>query len=121
MNNVIEIAGERAVIAFDPEIQMLRGEFVGLTGGADFYAESVRDLIAEGHRSLAVYLEMCREKGIEPRRRFSGKFNVRLDPSDHAAAVTAAAAAGKSLNEWIVGAIRDAAGGGGLAPVTSAR
>jgi len=108
MNNVIEIGGQKAVIAFDPEIQMLRGEFVGLNGGADFYAESVRDLIVEGRKSLAVYLEMCREKGIEPSRRFSGKFNVRLDPGDHAAAVIAAAAAGKSLNEWIVGAIREA-------------
>ncbi len=25
MNNVIEIGGEKAVIAFEPEIQMLRG------------------------------------------------------------------------------------------------
>ncbi|MEN3976251.1 type II toxin-antitoxin system HicB family antitoxin [Emcibacter sp. SYSU 3D8] len=109
MNNVIEIYGEKAVITFDPDIQMLRGEFVGLNGGADFYAESVRDLIEEGHRSLAVYLEMCREKGIEPGRKFSGKFNVRLDPEDHAAAVIAAAAAGKSLNEWIVETIKEAA------------
>ncbi|BCH24083.1 type II toxin-antitoxin system HicB family antitoxin [Mesorhizobium sp. L-8-3] len=109
MNNVIEINGEKAVIAFDPEIQMLRGEFVGLNGGADFYAESVHALIEEGSKSLTVYLEMCREKGIEPRRKFSGRFNVRLDPDDHAAAVIAAAAAGKSLNEWIVTAIREAA------------
>ena len=109
MKNVLEIGGEKAVIAFDPEIQMLRGEFVGLTGGADFYAESVSDLIEEGRKSLAVYLAMCREKGIEPRRKFSGKFNVRLDPDDHAAAVIAAAAAGKSLNEWIAGTIREAA------------
>jgi predicted HicB family RNase H-like nuclease len=109
MKNVLEIGGEKAVIAFDPEIQMLRGEFIGLTGGADFYAESVSDLIEEGRKSLAVYLAMCQEKGIEPRRKFSGKFNVRLDPDDHAAAVIAAAAAGKSLNEWIAGTIREAA------------
>ncbi len=109
MKNVLEIGGEKAVIAFDPEIQMLRGEFIGLTGGADFYAESVSDLIEEGRKSLSVYLAMCREKGIEPRRKFSGKFNVRLDPDDHAAAVIAAAAAGKSLNEWIAGTIREAA------------
>ena len=109
MNNVVEINGEKAVIAFDPEIQMLRGEFVGLNDGADFYAGSVHDLIEEGRKSLAVYLEMCREKGIEPRRKFSGKFNVRLTPDDHAAAVIAAAASGKSLNEWIVGTIREAA------------
>jgi predicted HicB family RNase H-like nuclease len=109
MNNVIEIAGERAVVTFDPEIQMLRGEFVGLNGGADFYAESVHELVEEGRKSLSVFLEMCKEKGIEPNRKFSGRFNVRLDPHDHAAAVIAAAAAGKSLNEWIAGAIKEAA------------
>jgi len=115
MNNVIEIDGEKAVIAFDPEIRMLRGEFVGLNGGADFYATSVHELVEEGRKSLSVYLEMCREKGIEPSRKFSGRFNVRLDPDDHAAAVIAAAAAGKSLNEWIVGAIREAAESGNKA------
>lgn len=111
MNNIVEINGEKAVIVFDSEIRMLRGEFVGLAGGADFYADTVHDLIEEGRKSLAVYLDMCREKGIEPRRKFSGKFNVRLDPDDHAAAVMAAAAVGKSLNEWVVGAIRDAVAG----------
>ncbi|WP_252349265.1 type II toxin-antitoxin system HicB family antitoxin [Ochrobactrum sp. BTU1] len=109
MNNVVEINGEKAVISFEPEINLLRGEFVGLNGGADFYADSVHDLIEEGRKSLAIYLEMCREKGIEPRRKFSGKFNVRLTPDDHAAAVIAAAASGKSLNEWIIGTIREAA------------
>lgn len=110
MNNIVEINGEKAVITFNSEIQMLRGEFVGLNGGADFYAESVHDLIEEGRKSLAVYFEMCREKRIEPRRKFSGKLNVRLDPEDHAAAVIAAVAAGKSVNEWIVEAIKEAAG-----------
>ena len=66
MNNVIEINGKKASIAFDPDIRMLRGEFIDLNGGADFYAETVRDLIKEGRRSLAVYLQMCREKGLNP-------------------------------------------------------
>jgi len=33
MKNVMEINGVNAVIAFDPEINMFRGEFVGLNGG----------------------------------------------------------------------------------------
>ena len=32
MKNVIEINGHRAVVAFDPDIGLLRGEFVGLNG-----------------------------------------------------------------------------------------
>jgi predicted HicB family RNase H-like nuclease len=110
MINVIDVDGEKAVVAFDPDLQMFRGEFVGLTGGADFYADTVQGLLAEARTSLSLYLELCREKGLEPRRQFSGKFNVRLPPADHAAAVLAAQAEGKSLNEWIVQAIQRATG-----------
>jgi len=39
MMNVMEINGVKAVIAFDPEINLFRGEFVGLNGGADFYSK----------------------------------------------------------------------------------
>lgn len=65
MENVMGIAGEKAIVAYDPETEMLRGEFIGLNGGADFYADSVPQLIEEGRKSLAIFLEMCAEKGIE--------------------------------------------------------
>lgn len=109
MKNVLEIDGHKAVLSFDPEIGMIRGEFLGLSGGADFYADSVERLIVEGRQSLHVFLEMCREKGIEPFREFSGRFNVRLDPKTHETAVVAAAAENKSLNEWVAEAIGRAA------------
>ncbi|GAA2872933.1 putative HicB family RNase H-like nuclease [Aminobacter niigataensis] len=109
MKNVLEIDGHKAVLSFDPEIGMIRGEFLGLSGGADFYAGSVEQLELEGRKSLEVFLEMCREKGIEPFREFSGRFNVRLDPKMHEAAVVAAAAENKSLNEWVAEAIERAA------------
>lgn len=107
--NIIEIDGHKAVVTFDPEIGMLRGEFVGLNGGADFYATSVDALHEEGRISLRVFLEMCAERGIEPSRKFSGRFNVRLDAELHEAAVMAARADDKSLNEWVIEAIQQAA------------
>lgn len=109
MRNILEINGEKAVITFDPDIEMFRGEFIGMIGGADFYANNVQELVEEGRKSLTVFFELCKEKGIEPHRQFSGRFNVRIDPNDHAAAVAAAAADGKSLNEWVAGAIKSAA------------
>jgi predicted HicB family RNase H-like nuclease len=109
MKNMMTIDGEKALVSFDPELGMFRGEFIGLSGGADFYATSVEGLKEEGETSLAVYLRVCREKGIEPRRQFSGKFNLRVSPSIHAAAVQAAAANDMSLNEWIGEAIAEAA------------
>ncbi|MEP6564877.1 MAG: type II toxin-antitoxin system HicB family antitoxin [Mesorhizobium sp.] len=108
MKNIVDIDGHRASVSFDPEIGMLRGEFLGLAGGADFYAENVEQLYVEGTKSLKVFLDICREKGIEPFREFSGRFNVRLDPGVHEAAVIAAAAENKSLNEWVAEAIESA-------------
>jgi predicted HicB family RNase H-like nuclease len=109
MKNVIDIDGHKAVIAYDPHLKMLRGEFIGLNGGADFYATSIDDLIKEGRTSLNVFLDLCRERDIAPFRTFSGRFNVRLDPHTHEAAVLAAAAENKSLNEWVAAAIAQAA------------
>jgi len=107
MKNTLTIDNEKAVITFDPDIGMFRGEFVGLNGGADFYATSVEELLKEGRKSLSLYLKLCAEKNIEPHRRFSGRFNVRLAPELHGAAVQAASAHNMSLNEWIGKAITE--------------
>ncbi len=103
--NTLTIDEFDAVIEFDPDIKMFRGEFVGLNGGADFYAESVAGLEKEGRRSLKVFLEMCRERGIEPRKSFSGKFVVRVPPKLHARATETAAARRVSLNELVKAAL----------------
>jgi len=110
MNNVMTIDGQQAVITFDPEINLFRGEFIGLArGGADFYASDVNGLLREGKISLAAYVEMCREDGVEPYQSFSGRFNARIPPALHAACKAAAAASGKSLNQWVTDALSEAA------------
>jgi predicted HicB family RNase H-like nuclease len=80
---------------------MFRGEFVGLNGGADFYAKDIDGLRKEGEISLKVFLDMCREDGVEPHKEYSGKFNLRVSPELHAEIAARAAAAGKSLNQWV--------------------
>ena len=107
----MEIDGYRAIIQFDPDIEMFRGEFVGLNGGADFYARDIAGLRREGSVSLKVFLEMCQDDGVEPRRQFSGKFNVRIPPELHAAISAAAAADGKSLNQWVTEELRERVAG----------
>ena len=109
MKNVMEINGHKAIIQYDPETELLRGEFIGLNCGADFYAVNVADLHKEGAASLQVFLAVCAEQGIEPYKQYSGRFNVRVSPQIHAAAVEAAAAQNISLNEWVGRAISQAA------------
>lgn len=111
MNNVMTIDGHSAVISFDPEIGMFRGEFTGLAGGADFYAADVDGLRNEGAISLRVYLEVCAKDGIEPLAKASGALNLRIPPELHWAATLAAKACGKSLNRWASEVIAEAAHG----------
>ncbi len=110
--NTMTINGYQAIISFDPDLQMFRGEFVGLNGGADFYGKDVDGLRHEGEISLRVFLEACAEDGVDPRKHFSGKVSLRVDPGLHEAATIAAAARGQSLNQWAADAIRQAAQAG---------
>jgi predicted HicB family RNase H-like nuclease len=106
MKNVLEFpGGYSAVIIFDPELDMFRGEFVNLNGGADFYATDLDGLKREGALSLKVFLDECASRGIEPRK---VKFALRLDQHTYHQASIAAAASGKSLNQFIAEAVRDA-------------
>lgn len=107
MMNTMVIDGYKAVIQYDPDIEMFRGEFIGLNGGADFYAKDIDGLRKEGKTSLQVFLEMCREDGVEPRKEYSGKFNLRVPTNLHAEIAACAAATGKSLNQWLVDLLRE--------------
>lgn len=91
--NILKIDGHDAVISHDPDIDMFRGEFVGLNGSADFRATTVPKLKTEGARSLREFLAICKERGIDPARKFSGTFNVRVTKQKHEALAIAAAAA----------------------------
>lgn len=108
MMNVIKIKGVKAVIAFDPEINMFRGEFVGLNGGADFYSTDIDGLRREGETSLKVFLEMCADEGVSPYRITSGRLTVRLPQELYDKASTMARASGKSLNALIADLVRQA-------------
>lgn len=96
--NVMTVDGYNAKIEYDPDIDMFRGEILGLTGGADFYGRTPNELKAEFRKSLTVFFEVCKEKGIEPRRNYSGKFNLRISPELHERLAIAAQAEGKSIN-----------------------
>jgi predicted HicB family RNase H-like nuclease len=108
MMNVMEINGVKAVVAFDPDINMFRGEFIGLNGGADFYSTDIDGLRREGETSLKVFLDMCAEEGVSPYRKSPGRLNIRLSEELYNKAATLAKASGKSLNAWVADTIRHA-------------
>ena len=109
--NVMNIDGYSAKIGYDPELDMFRGEILGLNGGADFYGKNPKELRAEFKKSLEVFLAVCKEKNLEPRRQFSGKFNLRISPELHERLAIAAQAEGKSINTLAQEALRERVAG----------
>lgn len=100
-----------AVISFDPEIEMFRGEFIGLNGGADFYADNIRKLKKEGQTSLRIFLEYAKKKNIPAKKKFSGQFVLRLKPQVHKRYTTLAKTKNVSLNQVIAETLEDAIAG----------
>jgi len=62
------------------------------------YGKNPKELRTEFKKSLQVFLDVCKEKGLEPRRNFSGKFNLRISPELHERLAIEAQARGKSIN-----------------------
>ena len=104
--NTLKLEGYHAKIEYDPELDSFRGEILGLNGGADFYGRNPKELRAEFKKSLHVFLEVCKEKGMEPRRHYSGKFNLRISPELHEQLAITAQAKGKSVNTLAQEALR---------------
>lgn len=67
--DVMTFGNYQAIIKYDEETDMFRGEFIDLNGGADFYASDTADLKKEGEKSLAVFLEACREAEVTPQKK----------------------------------------------------
>ena len=96
--NMMTVDGYRAKIEYDAELDLFKGEVLGLNSGADFFGKNPKALRAEFRKSLQVFLDVCVQRGIEPRRNYSGKFNLRIPPDLHEKLAIVAQAEGKSIN-----------------------
>lgn len=104
--NMMEIDGYKAKIEYDSELDLFRGEILGINGSADFYGKTPSSLRKEFRNSLKVFLEVCEEKGINPKREFSGKFNLRIPPELHSQIAARATTEHKSINQWVSEALK---------------
>ena len=105
---MIEYKGYVARVEFTDSADVFHGRVVnsGPYPVATFESTKAGQLRAEFHRSVDEYLAVCAEEGIEPKKPFSGKLNLRLGSELHAAVAMAAEEAGVSINSWIVSALQ---------------
>jgi predicted HicB family RNase H-like nuclease len=96
--NVMTVDDYQAKIEYDADLDMFRGEILGLNGGADFYGRTPEELRTEFRNSLTIFLQVCQENGIEPRRNYAGKLEIRIPSELHEQLDIVAQVTGKSLN-----------------------
>ena len=99
--NSMTYKGYFARVEFDPRENIFVGHVLGVSDRISFHGETVTELTNEFHQAVDHYLKDCAKTGRDPQKPASGKLMLRIRPEVHAAVGIAAAATGKSINQWV--------------------
>ena len=106
--NTMTYKGYTARIEFDERDNIFVGRVLGLRTIVSFHGATVAGLRSQFRMSIEAFLRACKEQGIRREKTASGKLMLRVPPELHGAALVAAQAAGKSLNQWATEVIKEA-------------
>ena len=106
--NTMNHKGYTARVEFDERDNIFVGRVLGIHTMISFHGETVAELRAEFESAVEDFLRECKEKGLKPEKPASGKLLLRVPPEVHGAALVAAQAAGKSLNQWATELLQEA-------------
>ena len=87
--------------------KILFGKVQGIRGLIFYEGQNVEELEQDFRAGIDEYLEICKEKGIEPQKSFTGTFNVRIPSDTHSMAVVKAQELGINLNTFVKYAIEE--------------
>lgn len=98
---MMKYKGYTGHVEYDDEARIFHGEVLGIKDVVTFQGTTVDEIEQAFKDSVEDYLAFCAERGEEPDRPFSGKFNLRIPPELHAKLSIAAQLQGESLNNYI--------------------
>ncbi|MBR6347407.1 MAG: type II toxin-antitoxin system HicB family antitoxin [Spirochaetales bacterium] len=104
---MMEYKGFIGKVEYDSDAKIFAGTVINTRTVITFQGESVSELEREFRASVDDYLQWCKEDGIAPEKPYSGRFNVRLQPSLHQQAVVTAKGLNISLNSFMEKAVMD--------------
>ena len=106
--NTMTYKGYTARIEYDERDNIFVGRVLGLRSIISFPGEHVSQLRHELEMAVDDVLNDCKQQGIKPEKPASGKLMLRVPPEVHGAALIAAQASGKSLNQWATDVLESA-------------
>jgi len=101
MKKGLEYKGYSGSVEFDPDDRIFYGTVLGTKDVITFQGTTADELIQAFHDSIDEYLDWCKERGENPEKPFSGKFNLRIDPELHRQLSIEANLHHESLNAYI--------------------
>ena len=102
---MLKYKGYIAHIEFDDDLDVFYGGVINTRDVITFQGESVAELKQAFIDSVEDYLAFCKKRNESPEKPYSGKFNIRLDPSLHRKISFISKKEGISINQWVTNAI----------------
>jgi len=106
--NTMTHKGYTARVEYDERDNIFVGRVLGIRTIISFHGETVDQLRKEFETAVDDYIADCRSQGVRPEKSASGKILLRVPPEIHGAALVAAQASGKSLNQWATEVLQEA-------------
>lgn len=78
---MMKYKGYTGHVEYDDEAKIFHGEVLGIKDVVTFQGTTVDEIEQAFKDSVEDYLAFCKERGEEPDRPFSGKFNLRIPPN----------------------------------------
>jgi predicted HicB family RNase H-like nuclease len=97
----MQYGGYRAQVVYDDDAKVFHGTVLGIKDVINFEGDCVDELVTAFKESVDDYLAFCRERGEEPEKPFSGKFEVRIAPELHERLYLRAREEGVSINKLV--------------------
>lgn len=98
MNSPLKYKEYSALIGYDDECELFRGEILDINDTIVFYGDSISSLKQAMADAVEDYLEHCQEIGRTPEKPYSGKISLRITPQLHKNVARRAALERKSIN-----------------------
>ena len=97
--------GYQGRFEYDEDADIFHGDVINLADVITFQGRSIDQLKKALKESVEDYLAFCKEKGKEPGKPYSGRFNIRIEPELHQRIAIKAARQGMTINRWVTQAL----------------
>ncbi len=98
----MEYKGYTATLEYDEVDKIIVGRVQGIKAIIGFDGLNTQELETKFHESIDFYLDACAQRGTQPNKPYSGKFVVRMQPSEHAIIAHQSKEMGMSINNYVV-------------------